>query len=314
MKKDKRVLFLINGHGLGNVVRDIDVLKEMSNSNEVYIGANGFAYDVLGKELSEFRICKIRKLNFNIKEAIAYFRELRNLIKSIEPNLVIVDSVYPLVGQYKIVTIRNPIKITSGKYLKSWMIEVLDYLYSEIIPCKKIEMSFKKDGKRGPIFRKEIDSLEKDLNTGLPVMIGSGDSYISERIRKILKQKIDYLEHHASNNITKYKFLKEFENSTYAIIRGGFNSISECILLNKPMVCIPIENHYEQAMNAKYVEQMNYGIVVKESTDEKEIERKIDKFLENIDIYREKKKKNKIRNSREDVIKELKSLIKDNDF
>ncbi len=313
MKKDKRILFLINGHGLGNIVRDIEIIKDVNKTSDVYVGASGFAYAVLEKEINSFQISKIRKLGFKIKEVIRYFRELRKLIKTINPDLILVDSVYPLLGKYKIVSIRNPIKITVKKYLKSWFIEVLDFLYTEIISYEKIEMSFVKGSTLGPIFRSEIDGLQNNRYEGLPIMIGSGDSYINKDIEKILKERINYLEHHATSNITNEQFLKDFEKSKFTIIRGGFNSISESILLNKPMICIPIERHYEQNINADYVEEMNYGIVLRERNTQEQIKSKVDEFLDKIEFFRTEIMKNDLKNSREDVVKKIKRIIKDID-
>jgi len=313
MKKDKRILFLINGHGLGNIVRDIEIIKDVNETNEVYVGASGFAYKVLEKDINNFKIYKIRKLNFKISEIISYFKELRTLIKKINPDFILVDSVYPLLRKYKIITIRNPIRITTKMYLKSWLIEILDFLYTEVIAYKKIEMSFVKGSLIGPIFRNEIDALRKNKYEGHPIMIGSGDSYISKDIEKILKEKINYIEHHATSNIINKQFLKDFENSKFTIIRGGFNSISESILLNKPMICIPIEKHYEQHMNANYIEEMNYGIVLRECDTRDQIKHKVDKFLRNTEFYRKEIMKNEIRNSRKDVISKINKLIKDID-
>lgn len=46
MEKDKRIIFLINGYGLGNIVRDIEIVKEMNKTHDVYVGASGYAYQV----------------------------------------------------------------------------------------------------------------------------------------------------------------------------------------------------------------------------------------------------------------------------
>jgi uncharacterized protein (TIGR00661 family) len=45
------------------------------------------------------------------------------------------------------------------------------------------------------------------------------------------------------------------------ITNGGFTLISEAIFLHKPILCNPIEKHYEQFLNSEMVTKLGYGKV-----------------------------------------------------
>ena len=40
---------------------------------------------------------------------------------------------------------------------------------------------------------------------------------------------------------------------------GGFSLMSECVHLRVPLYSVPIEGHYEQILNARYLESLGYG-------------------------------------------------------
>jgi UDP:flavonoid glycosyltransferase YjiC (YdhE family) len=45
------------------------------------------------------------------------------------------------------------------------------------------------------------------------------------------------------------------------VIQGGFNSISEAIVLGKPAVIVPIPNHVEQLVNAWWADALGFGVM-----------------------------------------------------
>ena len=50
-------------------------------------------------------------------------------------------------------------------------------------------------------------------------------------------------------------------SADYFIINSGYSAITEAIFMKKPMISIPIENHSEQWLNAKKIEDNNYGLI-----------------------------------------------------
>jgi len=47
----------------------------------------------------------------------------------------------------------------------------------------------------------------------------------------------------------------------FIVSNGGFSTLSEAIVSQRPILVIPIENHFEQVLNARFVESRNLGIM-----------------------------------------------------
>jgi len=54
-------------------------------------------------------------------------------------------------------------------------------------------------------------------------------------------------------------FIQDFGNAKAVICNGGFSFISEAVYLKKPIYTVPIENQFEQYVNAAYIEKLGYG-------------------------------------------------------
>jgi len=70
----------------------------------------------------------------------------------------------------------------------------------------------------------------------------------------------------------KYKkqgFIEDLRKAKGVITNGGFSLITESLHLHKPILSLPIHKHYEQFMNAYFLEKLGYG------KNEKEINKKI---------------------------------------
>jgi len=73
-------------------------------------------------------------------------------------------------------------------------------------------------------------------------------------------------------------FLADLASSRGVIASAGFSLISECLHLKKKMLLLPVGGHYEQFINARYVEELGLGVWSKE-LDETVLAR----FLQRID-------------------------------
>ena len=54
-------------------------------------------------------------------------------------------------------------------------------------------------------------------------------------------------------------FMKDLINCKAVITNGGFTLISEAIYLKKPVLVVPIKKHFEQILNALYIQKNKLG-------------------------------------------------------
>jgi uncharacterized protein (TIGR00661 family) len=62
-------------------------------------------------------------------------------------------------------------------------------------------------------------------------------------------------------------FIADLASARGVIAGGGFTLMSECVYLHKPMLSVPLENQFEQFLNARYLEREGYGVCA-ESLDD----------------------------------------------
>ncbi len=55
-------------------------------------------------------------------------------------------------------------------------------------------------------------------------------------------------------------FLDDLRTARAVIAGGGFSLMSEAVSLHVPLLSIPIEHQFEQELNARYLEQLGYGL------------------------------------------------------
>ncbi len=57
-------------------------------------------------------------------------------------------------------------------------------------------------------------------------------------------------------------FVEDLRTAKAVIAGGGFSLMGEAVHLHKPMLSVPIRAQYEQVLNARYLEQLGYGKMV----------------------------------------------------
>jgi len=171
----KKILFLVNGLGLGNSTRCYAViqrLKELNNKIYVVTSGNGewFFKDKVEIENlylnepihygSENQKLSIKKTLITIPKIINTIRknsqELIKIINEVRPNVIVTDSVYafsnirkfdiPIVALNNADLTKDYFKTLSNKprsiYGQFYFVEQLDYLYHKIIPDVVISPCF----------------------------------------------------------------------------------------------------------------------------------------------------------------------------
>ncbi|MFA5102406.1 MAG: glycosyltransferase family protein [Candidatus Thermoplasmatota archaeon] len=56
------------------------------------------------------------------------------------------------------------------------------------------------------------------------------------------------------------EFFHDFASAKAVMVNGEFSTIREALYLKKPIFCFPIQHQFEQAFNAKCIEQMGVGV------------------------------------------------------
>ena len=55
-------------------------------------------------------------------------------------------------------------------------------------------------------------------------------------------------------------FVEDLATSQAVVCNGGLSLIGEALYLGKPIFSVPVGNQFEQVMNARYLEQLGYGL------------------------------------------------------
>src|SRR5690606_19360296 len=76
-------------------------------------------------------------------------------------------------------------------------------------------------------------------------------------------------------------FIDDLSSAKAIITNGGFSLISEAIYLHKPICSVPLQNQFEQFMNAAYVQKLGYGRHFEEISPDN-----LKAFLYDLNFYR----------------------------
>ena len=62
------------------------------------------------------------------------------------------------------------------------------------------------------------------------------------------------------------RFIEDLLTAVAVIAGGGFTLMSEAVYLHKPMLSIPVKGHFEQTLNALYLQKLGFGAYAPELT------------------------------------------------
>ena len=77
------------------------------------------------------------------------------------------------------------------------------------------------------------------------------------------------------------QFIDDLASARAVIASAGFTLMGEAVTLGVPMLAIPIGNQLEQALNARYLEHLGYGLAAGSIDDR----RTLDRFLDRLDDF-----------------------------
>lgn len=78
-------------------------------------------------------------------------------------------------------------------------------------------------------------------------------------------------------------FIDDLRTAKAVLANGGFTLMSESVYLHKPMLCIPVAGQFEQVLNARYLEQLGFGLFTPELTGDM-----LKRFLLQLPFFEEK--------------------------
>ncbi len=332
--KEKKVLFLANGLGMGNSTRCFAVIEKLVENGAVVdvmtsgngikffsekqgksinrlIETNSFKYakDASGK-LSAFKtILSIFQL---AKVYIENNKLVKRYIKENRPSIVVTDSEYVFLPMWfsktPIVALNNSDMVVTSFlkfpnkpfsiYPQFFLVEFFDFLFHLIVANKVISprldcsKSFgRKFIKVPPIVRKNVQGtvLDGDIKNGVIMLSGSTFGSNVDLHGEKFPFQIDVIGREGENSegLTFHGKLVNnlhlLNKADFLVINAGFSAVSEGVCMRKPLIVIPVENHAEQFINAKMVENLGIGFMA--SADDmadsiKTVTQKIEDFRE----------------------------------
>ncbi|MCZ0933136.1 MAG: glycosyltransferase [Oligoflexia bacterium] len=158
----KKILFLVNGYGLGNSTRIHSLIQCIDQKHQIDIFGYGnsvkyfkqvsriqnifqslpLEYGLKKGKIDAFRT--IGKLFSNFKAIYKSRQDLRKILQSQVYNLIVADSNFSAVflkNRPKLISINNADRVIESArqikkrfYLTSWLLEMADYIYNRIAP------------------------------------------------------------------------------------------------------------------------------------------------------------------------------------
>jgi uncharacterized protein (TIGR00661 family) len=338
----KKILFIINGLGLGNSTRCKSIIDQLVARNlEVDIITSGNGVDFFKNDADVQKRYAFSSLYYgsssgklNILKTIAaipqlikiYLNNLKLLKDVTKKNLyaaIVIDSDYTVAGirhllKIPIVAINNSdivvdtinsIKAIPKSIWSQLMIEKLDLLFHKFVATKVLSPTLGSADENGKyhlggefIPRRKFnhfspfvrDQWEPKIPNKTPVYIvvmlsGSNLGSKVDFIKKLnLKSGIhlDVIgrDGESQSNIKFHGKLSDnkklISRADLLVINAGFSAVSEAMVLKKPTVVLPIENHAEQYVNGKRVEDLGLGVVANEDNIHDKIEYLIKNYQE----------------------------------
>ncbi|MBI5001945.1 hypothetical protein HZC31_01020 [Candidatus Woesearchaeota archaeon] len=169
-----------------------------------------------------------------------------------------------------------------------------------------------------PVIKREVQEIKnkKTKNKKHIFVYQTSPSYkrMLPILKKINKQFIIYgfnkearEENLLFKKFNKEEYVKDLATADAVIINGGFTTLSEALCLQKPIFSIPIRRQFEQIVNGHYINKLQYGMAVKEITEEN-----FNMFLEKQEQYKKNIKKIKLEGNKElfNIISNTLKLLK----
>jgi uncharacterized protein (TIGR00661 family) len=288
------IAYGVTGVGIGHAIRSKTVIRHLlSKGHKIKVFSYGMAYEILKKSFDD--VHKINGLemfyeNNKLRPAKTFFVNLFKLpckiaknffiMKKFRPDVVITDfePMTYFFGKFKKIKVIsidniNIISLMNTPGLKNKKARFLARIAAKLINPRSDEYIItafpsEKNGVFPPVLREEILCAKPSLKQHCVVYLTSKDTEktIIKALSRINKKFLVYGlgKRFFSGNIifkdfNEREFIKNLASASAVICYGGFSLISEALYLGKPTMVIPIKDHYEQLLNADYVDKNKFG-------------------------------------------------------
>jgi uncharacterized protein (TIGR00661 family) len=206
---------------------------------------------------SFFKICSIIKKKK--PEAIFNFYEpLVGLSSLFFPNIkyfsfghqyAMTEPIYPKIKGFGLQKLfLYIINYTTSIKAKKFALSYYKFNSEKVIPCPPIlrKESYEKSDKKENFIL--VYLMNEDL---IPFLIEEAVKHPEEKIECFTKltKSFDVPKNLILNNLNGKVFQEKMKSCKAVICSGGFETTAEAILNNKPVLMVPLENHFEQASN-----------------------------------------------------------------
>jgi uncharacterized protein (TIGR00661 family) len=122
-----------------------------------------------------------------------------------------------------------------------------------------------------PILRRSILEAKKKAHAGDHVLVyqtSASDTKLVDELNRVRSAKfvVYGLRKNAKQGNCTLKefseegFVEDLAGARAVVANGGLSLIGEAVYLGKPIFSIPVRNQYEQLLNARYLEELGYGL------------------------------------------------------
>jgi uncharacterized protein (TIGR00661 family) len=122
-----------------------------------------------------------------------------------------------------------------------------------------------------PILRKAILDAKKGAAPGDHVLVyqtSTSDTKLVDELNEIRGAKFVVYglrknARHGNCTLKEFSedgFVTDLARARAVVCNGGLSLIGEAVYLGKPIFSVPVRNQYEQVLNARYLEELGYGL------------------------------------------------------
>jgi uncharacterized protein (TIGR00661 family) len=122
-----------------------------------------------------------------------------------------------------------------------------------------------------PILRQSVLDAKKKARAGDHVLVyqtSTSDTGLVAELNRVAGEKfvVYGLRKNAKHGNCQLKdfseegFVEDLASARAVVCNGGLSLIGEAVFLGKPIFSVPVRNQYEQVLNARYLEELGWGL------------------------------------------------------